>query len=154
MFVLPARMPRKRAANAKPRANPEQSLQRAVATYLARVLAAPTFFTAIGHGGGGKLRGAILKGMGMRAGVPDLLIIDRGKCLWIELKAGKGALSPEQVAVHQWLVAAGASVVVCRSIDDVRDRLEVWGVPTIESRLPPAERAVLRAMALAKQPSF
>jgi hypothetical protein len=27
----------------------------------------------------------------------------------------------------------------------VRDRLEVWGIPTLESRLPPAERAVLFA---------
>jgi hypothetical protein len=150
MFVLPARMSRKRASSSKPRAHPEQSLQIAIATYLARVLTAPTFFTAIGHGGGGKLRGAILKGMGMQAGVPDILIINRGKCLWIELKAGKGSLSSEQIAVHQWLVAAGCSVTVCRSIDDVRERLDVWGVPTIEAKLPPAERAVLRAKALAQ----
>jgi hypothetical protein len=132
------------------RAHPEQSLQRAVATYLTRILVAPTFFTAIGHGGGGRLRGAILKGTGLRAGVPDILIINRGRCLWIELKAGKGRLSPEQIAVHQWLVAAGASVTVCRSIDDVRECLDVWGVPTIEAKLPPAERAVLRAKALAQ----
>jgi hypothetical protein len=150
MFVLPARMSRKRAASSKPRAHPEQSLQRAVATYLSRVLAAPTFFTAIGHGGGGKLRGAILKGMGVWAGVPDILIINRGRCLWIELKTAKGRLSPVQIAAQQLLVAAGCSVTVCRSIDDVRERLEVWGVPTIEAKLPPAERAVLRAKALAQ----
>ena len=145
MFVLPARMPRKRAASSKPRAHAEQSLQKSVAVYLSRVLAPPTFFTAIGHGGGGKMRGAILKGMGVRAGVPDVLIIDRGRCLWMELKSEKGVLSPEQIVVHQLLTAAGACVTVCRSVEDVRDRLEVWGTPTLESRLPPAERAVLFA---------
>lgn len=139
MFVLPAgyaKRPRKAVVK---RSHPEQSLQTRVAGYLSWALAPPAFFTAVGHGGGGALRGAILKGMGLKAGVPDILIIHKGRCIFIELKANKGKLSPEQILVHQLLTVAGAITTVCRSLDEVRMKLELWDIPLRDEK-PSAQR--------------
>jgi hypothetical protein len=129
-FQLPAgygKRPRKLGVK---RNHPEQSLQTAVAAYLGWSLSPRSFFTAIGHGGGGRLRGAILKGMGLKAGVPDILIIHGGRCCFLELKAKAGSLSAEQRLVHAVIVSAGASVAVARSLEDVKAALDVWGIPT------------------------
>jgi hypothetical protein len=157
-FILPANLPKRRRKTSHRGANDhlEATLQEAVVGFLDRTLAAPATFTAIAHGvyfTGNReeatRRGAKLKRMGLKSGWPDIIILHKGRSLFLELKSATGTLSPTQRIVHQLLVAAGASVTVCRSIDDVRERLEVWGVPTIEAKLPPAERAVLRAKALA-----
>lgn len=111
---------------------PEQALQKAVTEYLGWVLPPDVPWTAIGHGGGGAARGAILKGMGVKPGWPDLHLIWRGRACYIELKAGQ-ALSPAQKAVHASIVAAGGVVAICHSIDQVQDILDVWGVPTRDS---------------------
>lgn len=117
---------------------PEQTLQIQVARYLGVALRAPSWWTAIGHGGGGRVRGAILKGMGVRRGVPDLIVIhpiektgNRAGCwlLGIELKTKTGRLSTEQKAAHAALKAAGMHVSVCRSIEEVEHVLEEFGVP-------------------------
>lgn len=141
MFVLPARTPRKRAPSSKPRGHPEQSLQQAVAAYLWTVLEPPTFFTSIGHGGfplGGtreeaRIKGARLKKSGLKPGVPDVLIVHNGRALFLELKTSKGVVSENQKTAHKWIVASGGLVAVCRSVDDVKGILDVWGVPTRES---------------------
>lgn len=53
----------------------ETSLHMNVAGYLDKHLAAPAWYTTFPAGGGGEFRGMILKGMGLKAGVPDILII-------------------------------------------------------------------------------
>lgn len=60
---------------------------------------------------------------GTLSGVPDILIIYRGRPIFIELKTAKGAVRPSQRFVHDKLVLAGAVVTVCRSLDDVHDFL-------------------------------
>ena len=129
MFVLPAGFKHKRPARAKPRSHPEQSLQIHIAN-----LVIDTPWTAIGHGGGGKQRGMILKGMGVHAGWPDLMLIHRATPYFIELKAEKGVLSAAQKAVHEQIALAGGVVAVCRSIDQVRSALALWGIPTREEK--------------------
>jgi len=111
------------------RADVEAQLQRAVAEYLDVALPADAVWTAIGHGGGGKTRGAILKGMGVKAGMPDIMIIWRGQVIFIELKAGRGGLSRAQKAFHDRLYLAGASITVCRCLSDVHVFLGTRGVP-------------------------
>jgi hypothetical protein len=148
VFVLPARPPIVRKPRAGKRKAPEQSFQRQVATYLLWVLQPTAWFTSIGHGGGGALRGAILKGLGLKAGVPDILIVHRGRCLFLELKAPKGVVSEEQKIVHKLIASAGGCVAVVRTLDEVKQLLEIWGVPTNEARLPPAERAVIARKAM------
>ena len=108
----------------------ESALHRAVAQYLSAVLLPPAWFTTFPAGGGGKVRGGQLKARGLRAGVPDILIVYEGIARFIELKSDKGRLSPEQKQCHDMLRAAGAWVSVCRSLDHVELALRAWEIPT------------------------
>lgn len=108
---------------------PEQRLHRAVAELLDTILVS-AWWTTLPLGGGGKLRGAINKGLGTKDGIPDILIVDHSQAFWIELKAPNGRLSPEQFVCHAALSAAGATVFVCRSVDDVIIRLQQCGIKT------------------------
>lgn len=119
----------------KPRAHPEQDLQQTVAEYLTWALAPPWWFTAIGHGGGGAKRGAILKSMGVKSGVPDLLILGPHLFVgWIELKSAKGRRSLEQIVFAKMAEALGHCTAVCRSLDEVRTELLGWRAPLRETK--------------------
>lgn len=108
---------------------PEQALQRAVARYLDLALPDDAWWTAIPAGGGGRRRGAILKGIGYQAGTPDILIVWKGAAHWIEMKAPRGKVSAEQKAVMAELAACGSPCEVCRSLEDVDCALRGWGLP-------------------------
>ncbi len=125
------------------RSYPEQELQRTVAEYLDSALPPAVFWTSIPAGGGGSVRGAIIKDTGYRAGTPDILLIYRGWAFLIELKAENGRLSDAQRRVHLELKDAQAPVAVCRSLDDVRVTLSQMGVPTLAVK--PFDAAVARA---------
>jgi hypothetical protein len=71
---------------------------------------------------------SILKGMGVKAGVPDIIIIKSGHCFLLELKAPDGRPTPAQRDVHAALAAAGATVAVAYGLDDALARLEAWGL--------------------------
>jgi hypothetical protein len=115
------------------RAQPEAALHKAVAHYLPMVLAPEVVWTTVGHGGGGKVRGAQLKAMGLRAGWPDIQLMWRygnaTRVLCIELKSASGRLEPEQRACADDLERAGAIVLVARSLDAVKGILEGVNVP-------------------------
>ncbi len=106
----------------------EAALQRQIVGFLGWALKSPAWYTTIGHGGGGQMRGMILKGMGLKAGVPDLIIVHDGRAFWLELKAGT-SLSAVQREIHASLDAAGSKVATCRSLDDVIAALTSWGIP-------------------------
>lgn len=152
MFVLPAEYARRpRKPRTQRNQHREASLQEAVVAFLDRVLLPPATFTAISHGiyftkdrEEAKRRGARLKRLGLKPGWPDIIILHNGRTHGIELKTSDGTLSEAQKAVHTAMVLARCTVTVCRSVDDVRDRLEVWGLPTLKTHLMPAERAVER----------
>lgn len=110
------------------RAHPEQSLQRGVVTLLSVALGGVAWFSHFPSGGGGEMRGKILKGMGLKPGVPDILIIDGGRCYWLELKAPKGTITDNQKQCHAALGRAGCGIAIIRSIDDVLPALKKWGV--------------------------
>ncbi len=107
----------------------EAQLHRAVAAFLRVALKPPTIWTTIGHGGGGRVRGAQLKAMGVQKGWPDILVIDDGLAIGIELKAKKGAQSPEQKALEVSFVKAGMTYWLCRSVEDVEAALRTDNVP-------------------------
>lgn len=108
----------------------EQRLHNAVAAYLTIVLSPPVWWTTIPLGGGGYVRGAKLKRAGAKKGTPDLIIIHDGKAYFAELKAPKGRLKPEQVQTAIAITNAGSTVRVWRSLDDAKNDLEEWGIPT------------------------
>lgn len=110
-----------------PRNRPEQALHQRVAKMLDLILI-DAWWTTIGHGRPGKLQSAILKGMGAKPGVPDLLIVHQGRALFIELKAGQ-SLSPAQRECHAALCEAKADVFVCRSLEQVLCALDAAGIP-------------------------
>ena len=117
---------------------PEQALQRAIAQFLMMALPPEIVWSAIGHGGGGKIRGAILKAMGLRAGLGDIVIFyrerdvqpPRSSTLWLELKSDRGRQSPEQITFMNEVQQLGHYYRLCRSINDVSETLRHYGVPT------------------------
>lgn len=119
---------------------PEQALQMAVARYLDVALPDNAVWSAIGHGGGGKTRGAILKSMGLKAGIPDVLIVHGSRTLFIELKATDGRVSAQQTDMHVRLRKAGAEVYTCRSLEQVEMTLRLCRVP-LRARVTPETRS-------------
>lgn len=131
----------------------EAALHKAVAEYLGWVIHPPVFWTTFPAGGGGKVRGAQLKAMGLKAGVPDILIFvptgysERmtghdadGRIEWgpyspkastvigIELKQPGKYLEPHQKEIHAAMKAAGVHCYTAKSVADVNLILRVNGV--------------------------
>jgi hypothetical protein len=75
-----------------------------------------------------RVEGAILRGLGAVAGVPDVLAIKDGRAFLLELKHGSGKLSPTQQACHDRLEAAGAVVGVAYGLDEAIAWCEARGL--------------------------
>ena len=126
--------------SAKPkRKAPEASFQIQTARFLSKALPEGYFWTTIPSGGGGLIRGARLKAMGLRKGLPDMVVFgpyvheeDEGffnKVLWLELKAAKGSLSQEQKQVISELKGLGHRVEVVKTLDQVEAALAEFCFP-------------------------
>lgn len=111
------------------RTSPEQSLHRAVAQYLDLALPPEYRWSTFPAGGGGRVRGAMLKAAGLKAGWPDILVLERYGDGWfgIELKGPRGEESPEQVEFREW--AGAGTVAVCRSVEEVEVVLRSYHIP-------------------------
>lgn len=113
-----------------PRRHDEDELQHAVCLFLAVALPSDATYFAVPNGGKRHAREAArMKGLGLRAGVPDLIVIHRGRALFLELKTKRGVMSAAQKAMQQLLIYSGATVVVCRRVDDVERALRDAGLP-------------------------
>ena len=119
------------------RARPEYEYHQAVAAFLDMAL--PPFpecwWTSIGHGvylGEGTttrrgkkvplsiIRGAMLKSIGVKKGVHDVLIIAPWLNLWVELKDIDGRLSEEQKTVRDFfLTMPNWDCAVARSLEEL-----------------------------------
>lgn len=117
---------------------PEETIHRAVVDVLARAAMPDIAWTHM-PAGEARAKGVAgkLKGMGVKAGWPDLLIVKGGRLYGLELKTEsgrgpaegrRGRLSPAQVAAHAVLRAAGAEVAVAYGLDAALDQLAHWGV--------------------------
>ena len=111
------------------RKQPEADFQQQVFAYLASALDGNSWFSAIPLGGGGALRGALLKKTGTKAGIPDVLVLNDGRALWLELKSRRGQLSDAQLYCHECLRRARSPVTVCKTLDQVEAALLAAGVP-------------------------
>lgn len=108
----------------------EDAVQRAVVQHL-RYRARPgVFFCAVPNGGGrSPHEAAILKGLGVRAGVPDLILLADGRLYGLELKRDKGGrTSPAQLAMMQEIEGAGGFCAVAAGLDAALAQLEAWGL--------------------------
>lgn len=136
--------------NARPKGEKsETSLHWHVAGLLTKHLAPPAWFTTFPAGGGGEMRGKILKGLGLKSGVPDILIVNPVKVVrfhssgqleagatlaqflyWIELKKLKsGVISDDQIATQMLLTGMGCHVANCDNLEDVKAALAEWALP-------------------------
>jgi hypothetical protein len=109
--------------------NSEQQIQRAVFQHLA-LRGASTMFAFHPANGGWRssVEAAILKGVGVKAGVPDIIAIKDARCYALELKASGGRLTPVQRDAHAALIAAGATVEVAYGLDNALAQMEAWGL--------------------------
>jgi hypothetical protein len=82
------------------------------------------------------IEGAILKGLGVRAGVPDVMAVKDGRTYALELKRPGGRLTAAQNAAHAALQDAGATVVTSYSLDDAISMLEEWGLLRGKASIP------------------
>jgi hypothetical protein len=119
------------------RKRPEQVLQKQVVAYLR--MACPDAITVHIPNGGyrSNIEAAILQGLGVLAGVADLMILwYPAKVAFIELKApGESKrLSPAQVGFLCSLENMGIPNAVCDSLDAVRTKIKEWKVPCREQR--------------------
>lgn len=109
----------------------EEQIQAAVAQFLDRAL--PTDAVWFHPPNGGHRHAAVaakLKWAGVKPGVPDVVVVWKGRAIFIELKAKGGSLSDAQKQMQSDLTLAGAVVLsVARSVDEVADFLEGLGIP-------------------------
>jgi len=111
------------------RNRPEQALQRAVFQHIDARSARGAFCLHVPNGGKrSKVEAAILQGLGVRAGVPDVLAVKAGRLCALELKSERGRLSEAQRKTIAALKAAGAIVAVAGTLDDAIFHLERWGI--------------------------
>jgi hypothetical protein len=107
----------------------EQQIQRAVFQHL-RARGAPGVFAFHPANGGYRkpVEAAILKGLGVVAGVPDVIVIHNGRCFALELKAEGGRATDKQLACIAALREAGAFTCIAEGLDRALACLEAWGL--------------------------
>jgi hypothetical protein len=111
------------------RQRPEAQIQRAVFEHL-RIRAAPGVFAFhVPNGGYRKpAEAAIMKGLGVVAGVPDVIAIHEGRVYGLELKAEGGRPTDKQLATAAAMEAAGAFTAIAEGLDRALACLEAWGL--------------------------
>lgn len=112
---------------------PEQILHKAVADHL-RQRGVPGLVwwhtpNNVGiRGRRGHIQGAIAKGLGVRAGVSDIVALHDSRFFALELKDDKGRPTEEQLRFHDDVRAAGGYVSIAYGVDAALRTLETWGL--------------------------
>lgn len=117
---------------------PEEALQRTIMDWCRVALWPPEeggpLVAHIPNGGGrSKAEGGILKAMGVRAGMPDLVVLWRQRHAWAEIKVDKREPTQAQSDCHRDITLCGGIVTIVRSLDDFRGLIDVLGIPTREA---------------------
>jgi hypothetical protein len=112
---------------ARTRQRPEAAIQRAVFAHL-RARAAPGVFHPANGGYRKPIEAAILKSLGVVAGVPDVIAIHQGRCFALELKAEGGRPTDKQLATIAAMEAAGAFTCIAEGLDRALAVLEGWNL--------------------------
>jgi hypothetical protein len=123
------------------RARPEQQIQQAVFQHI-HARGVPGVFAFHPANGGYRkpIEAAILKGLGVKAGVPDVIAIKDGRTYALEIKPPGGRLTAAQNAAHAALRAAGAAVVTSYSLDEAVAQLEQWELLRGQASIKPGSR--------------
>ena len=73
-----------------------------------------------------RIEAAIMKGLGVRAGVSDLIAVYEGRAFALELKAEGGRPTEAQLQFIEDFQAAGGHAVVAEGLDQALRTLEAW----------------------------
>ena len=107
----------------------EQRVQRGVTAQLTARPAPGLWWCHVPNGGfRRKTEAAILAGLGLRKGAPDLLLIHQGNVYGLELKRIGGRPSEDQLACLAAMEAAGAFTAIAEGLDRAIAVLESWGL--------------------------
>jgi hypothetical protein len=105
----------------------EDEIQRAIFAHLASRGAKDVVAFAVPNGGYRRTtEAAIMKGLGVKAGIPDIIAIKGGQMFGLELKTTSGRVSEAQRETIAALRAAGAIVATAFGLDDALAQLEQW----------------------------
>ena len=111
------------------RRRPEDEIQRAVFQHLKARAAKKVFYFHPFNGGYRRpIEAAITKGLGVRAGVPDIIAIRAGQVFGLELKANGGKVSASQIEVQDLMQCAGAVTATAYGLDGALRWLEQHGI--------------------------
>ena len=144
----------------------EWQAQRADNAFLAKALPPGAYYTAIDVGRSRNANdGQMRKLRGVKAGIPDWLIVWNGVTLWIERKV-KQSLSESQKLTRDALLANGHQWALARSTEDVEAACLAAGIPlratlggireriaAQNERLPPKKRAAPKMRKKAADPA-
>jgi hypothetical protein len=70
----------------------------------------------------------MLKSMGMRAGVSDIILFHKKELFALELKAPNGRPTAEQLEFQSDIREAGGHSVVAEGLDEALGCLSAWGL--------------------------
>lgn len=113
-------------------ARAEDYIQRTVVHWL-RATCRPLIVFHVPNGGRrAPAEAAIFKGLGVLAGVPDLIILWPGRCAGLELKAPGQRPTAAQLDIGEQMQSLGHLWGWADSVDDAIAILKSWGVPTRE----------------------
>lgn len=108
---------------------PEDAIQRAVVQHLRARGARDLVFWHTPNGGKRRrVEAAIFKGLGVRAGVADIVALHRGRFYALELKAPGGRPTESQIQFLQDVNKAGGYSALCEGLDRALSCLETWGL--------------------------
>ena len=111
------------------RARVEDQIQKAVFQHLRERGAPGSFAFHPANGGYRKpIEAAVMKGLGVRAGVPDVIVVKDGRTYALELKAPDGRVTEVQAGTAVEMRCAGAIVGVAYGLDDALHWLEKQGL--------------------------
>ena len=110
----------------------EDAAQKWLVEYVRAVCPGVLIFHVPNGGARRKAEAAILKGLGVTAGIPDLILLWPGHVAGLEMKAPKGKPSPAQLAIGETFKSMGHLWGVASSVDEALALLRSWGVPTKE----------------------
>jgi VRR-NUC domain len=115
------------------RTRPEDALQRTIFKHLRTRGARDMVAFHVPNGGlRNRIEAAILKGLGVEPGIPDVFVLQPGppgfcKVTTLELKSPSGRLSPEQCNMLATLCTIGANAHVSSNLDHAISVLEECG---------------------------
>lgn len=113
---------KKARRNGAKRRRPEDLLQRAVCQYLDALQSqGRLLYFAVPNGGKrSMIEAAIMKGLGVKAGVPDLcIVLKNGVVAFAELKSEEGRVSEKQTWWLEHLAVFGCPTAIIRTLDDM-----------------------------------